>query len=160
MHRKAPSRSKEQTFPLNKEVSREVWLPRTLDQLSRHFLTQSKIREPFADTELTDNEEYWPNSFKFNPERWTTPETTRRLEKAYVPFSKGSRMCIGIKYVLWAHSSNSAANEEQSGLLWIICCSGELIQASACLVVKFISWEQERLICIFLGVLTIWKGMS
>lgn len=47
--------------------------------------------------EMHHNEDYWPNSFKFDPDRWTTPESARRLDKAYVPFSKGSRMCIGIK---------------------------------------------------------------
>jgi cytochrome P450 len=43
------------------------------------------------------DEDYWPGSFKFDPDRWTNPANAKHLEKAYVPFSKGSRMCIGIK---------------------------------------------------------------
>jgi len=45
----------------------------------------------------TPQEDYWPDSFKFDPDRWADPEKVRRLEKAYVPFGKGSRMCIGMK---------------------------------------------------------------
>jgi cytochrome P450 len=47
--------------------------------------------------EMHHNEEYWPDFFKFDPDRWTNPPNAKRLDKAYVPFSKGSRMCIGIK---------------------------------------------------------------
>ena len=47
--------------------------------------------------EMHHNEDYFPDSFKFDPDRWADAENAKRMEKAYVPFSKGSRMCIGIK---------------------------------------------------------------
>jgi len=67
-----------------------------------HFTNSTKELQVFVSMgtwEMHHNEDYWPDSFEFDPERWTDPEKARRLEKAYVPFSKGSRMCIGIKYV-------------------------------------------------------------
>ncbi|KAG0648396.1 Cytochrome P450 monooxygenase yanH [Hyphodiscus hymeniophilus] len=33
---------------------------------------------------------------KFDPTRWLDPKETRRIEKVFVPFSKGSRACAGI----------------------------------------------------------------
>ncbi|RFU78097.1 cytochrome p450 [Trichoderma arundinaceum] len=37
----------------------------------------------------------------FQPERWTDPENRKRVEKAYAPFSKGTRICLGM-HVAWA----------------------------------------------------------
>ncbi|KAJ5170027.1 uncharacterized protein N7500_002810 [Penicillium coprophilum] len=42
------------------------------------------------------NEEIFPNSQSFIPERWMDPDQRKSLEKYLVPFSKGSRQCIGI----------------------------------------------------------------
>lgn len=42
------------------------------------------------------NEAIFPNSQKFLPERWMDLEQRKNLEKYLVPFSKGSRQCIGI----------------------------------------------------------------
>jgi cytochrome P450 len=47
--------------------------------------------------ELHHNEEYFPNATKFDPERWFDPKNVRHMEKAYVPFGKGSRACVGMK---------------------------------------------------------------
>lgn len=45
-----------------------------------------------------------PNAFShphaFDPERWMDPAERRRLEKYMIPFSKGTRSCLGIKYVV------------------------------------------------------------
>lgn len=38
---------------------------------------------------------------EFLPERWLRPET-RDMERNFVPFAKGPRMCLGLKYVVAA----------------------------------------------------------
>ncbi|KAL3419946.1 hypothetical protein PVAG01_08445 [Phlyctema vagabunda] len=43
---------------------------------------------------LHHNEEIFPDSFTFNPSRWL--EDGDRLDQYFVPFSKGSRICVGI----------------------------------------------------------------
>jgi hypothetical protein len=45
------------------------------------------------------NETNFPDSYNFIPERWMNLETRKRLESYLVPFSKGSRQCVGQKYV-------------------------------------------------------------
>jgi cytochrome P450 len=47
---------------------------------------------------LHHDEKYFQNSQKFDPTRWLDPKEARRIEKAFVPFSKGSRACVGMKY--------------------------------------------------------------
>ncbi|KAJ6002330.1 cytochrome P450 [Penicillium canescens] len=42
------------------------------------------------------NEDIFPNSQSFVPERWMDPTQRKHLEKYLVAFSKGSRQCIGI----------------------------------------------------------------
>jgi hypothetical protein len=50
---------------------------------------------------LHHNPKYFPDPFKFNPERWITKDGKRNvlLEKYILSFSMGSRICLGIKYV-------------------------------------------------------------
>lgn len=45
------------------------------------------------------NETYFPDPTRFDPTRWLDPKEVRRIDKAFVPFGKGSRGCAGIKYV-------------------------------------------------------------
>ncbi|CAG8024629.1 unnamed protein product [Penicillium salamii] len=45
---------------------------------------------------LHHNEDIFPNAQSFIPERWMDPEQRKALEKYLVPFSKGSRQCVGI----------------------------------------------------------------
>jgi cytochrome P450 len=40
------------------------------------------------------NKEIFSHPFEFNPDRWLN--TTPDMKEAYMPFSRGSRMCIGI----------------------------------------------------------------
>ncbi|CZS93103.1 uncharacterized protein RCO7_07846 [Rhynchosporium graminicola] len=42
------------------------------------------------------DELYFLNALKFDPTRWLDPVEARRIDKAFVPFGKGSRGCIGI----------------------------------------------------------------
>jgi cytochrome P450 len=42
------------------------------------------------------NEEIFPDSGTFMPERWLRPDS-KELEKYLVAFSKGPRQCLGIK---------------------------------------------------------------
>jgi cytochrome P450 len=43
------------------------------------------------------NEDIFPDPFKVNPTRWLdTNGGTPEMKEAYVPFWRGSRMCIGI----------------------------------------------------------------
>ena len=45
------------------------------------------------------NEDIFPNPRQFVPERWIDPTERRRLEKYFQPFSRGTRNCLGLKYV-------------------------------------------------------------
>lgn len=49
---------------------------------------------------LHHNEKNFPDSHEYIPERWLDPEKRKHLEKYMVSFNKGSRQCIGMKYVL------------------------------------------------------------
>ncbi len=42
------------------------------------------------------NPDAFPDPETFNPERWTDAAAAKKLEKFLVPFSKGSRQCIGM----------------------------------------------------------------
>jgi cytochrome P450 len=41
------------------------------------------------------NEDIFPNPTEFQPERWINRPD---LDRYFVPFGKGSRQCLGIKY--------------------------------------------------------------
>lgn len=43
--------------------------------------------------------ELFPQPLKFLPERWLEGGVNEHSRKYVVPFSKGSRACIGIQYV-------------------------------------------------------------
>lgn len=42
------------------------------------------------------NQDYFPNPTTFNPERWCDIKEAQQMEKAFVPFGKGSRACVGM----------------------------------------------------------------
>ena len=47
------------------------------------------------------NKDVFPDPFKFDPTRWlTTNGGTPEMRDAYMPFSRGSRMCIGINLAM------------------------------------------------------------
>src|SRR5436190_22034470 len=44
------------------------------------------------------NADAFPNPFQFDPARWLEPEGgTPAMKEAWIPFSRGSRMCSGIQ---------------------------------------------------------------
>ncbi|ETS86904.1 hypothetical protein PFICI_00732 [Pestalotiopsis fici W106-1] len=47
------------------------------------------------------NKELYPEPLSFRPDRWMDLEARKRLEKTYAPFSKGTRMCLGL-HLAWA----------------------------------------------------------
>lgn len=46
---------------------------------------------------LHHDQDYFPNPFQFEPDRWADAKNAQTLEKAFVPFGKGSRACLGMK---------------------------------------------------------------
>jgi cytochrome P450 len=46
---------------------------------------------------LPQDETYCPDPLKFDPTRWMDPKEARRIDKAFVPFCKGTTGCAGIK---------------------------------------------------------------
>jgi cytochrome P450 len=50
-------------------------------------------------TFIHNNPVFFPNPFKFDPERWLKGPESKALDKWLVPFSTGPRQCLGIKYV-------------------------------------------------------------
>ncbi|XP_066257685.1 cytochrome P450 4C1-like [Euwallacea similis] len=51
---------------------------------------------------LHRNEKYYPDPYKFNPDRFLPEETAKRPPAAFIPFSYGPRNCIGMKYAMMA----------------------------------------------------------
>ncbi|OCK72811.1 cytochrome P450, partial [Lepidopterella palustris CBS 459.81] len=47
---------------------------------------------------LHQDETCFPNPTKFEPERWLDSDSDqlKRMEKAFVPFGKGTRGCVGM----------------------------------------------------------------
>lgn len=45
------------------------------------------------------DEKLYPDPLKFNPDRWMDVETRKKLDRTYAPFSRGTRICLGMQYV-------------------------------------------------------------
>ena len=43
------------------------------------------------------DESVYPDARNFEPERWMDKERMRRAEKTFAPFSRGTRMCLGMQ---------------------------------------------------------------
>ncbi|XP_050300138.1 cytochrome P450 4C1-like [Anthonomus grandis grandis] len=48
------------------------------------------------------NEKYWPDSLKFDPDRFLPEKAAKILPGCFIPFSYGPRNCIGMKYAMMA----------------------------------------------------------
>jgi cytochrome P450 len=42
------------------------------------------------------NEDLYPEPTRFIPDRWTDIEKRKKAEKTYAPFSRGTRICLGM----------------------------------------------------------------
>ncbi|KAI1397246.1 cytochrome P450 [Hypoxylon fuscum] len=49
------------------------------------------------------DETLYPAPLSFNPDRWMDPEARRKMDKTYAPFSRGTRICLGM-YLAWAET--------------------------------------------------------
>ncbi|XP_044729876.1 probable cytochrome P450 4aa1 [Chrysoperla carnea] len=47
---------------------------------------------------LHRNEKYWKNPLKFDPERFLSENAEKQHPYAFIPFSAGSRQCLGYRY--------------------------------------------------------------
>ncbi|KAK0712207.1 cytochrome P450 [Apiosordaria backusii] len=47
------------------------------------------------------DEKLYPHPQRFDPGRWAIPQTRKSSEKAYAPFSRGTRICLGM-HLAWA----------------------------------------------------------
>jgi cytochrome P450 family 6 len=41
---------------------------------------------------------YYPDPFKFDPERFSEEEKSKRPNGTYLPFGDGPRLCLGIRF--------------------------------------------------------------
>ncbi|KAK6346028.1 hypothetical protein TWF730_010362 [Orbilia blumenaviensis] len=82
-----PGRIARQT-PAEGAVCQERFLPgRTVVSMSSYLMHM--------------NPEIYPNPHKFDPERWMNSDPASLQERYFVPFSKGSRGCVGLN-LAWA----------------------------------------------------------
>lgn len=42
------------------------------------------------------DETLYPEPLSFNPDRWMDPEARKKVDKTYAPFSRGTRICLGM----------------------------------------------------------------
>ena len=45
---------------------------------------------------LHQDPKYFPDPVKFDPNRWLDPKEARQIDKAFVPFGKGTRGWVGM----------------------------------------------------------------
>ncbi|KAI1761930.1 cytochrome P450 [Hypoxylon sp. FL1150] len=50
---------------------------------------------------MHSDDSIYPDPHRFSPERWMDPDARRKLDKAFAPFSKGTRNCLGM-HLAWA----------------------------------------------------------
>ena len=46
------------------------------------------------------DERHWPDPERFDPERFTKAAKAARHPMAFIPFSGGPRMCLGLRFAL------------------------------------------------------------
>ncbi|XXH05544.1 hypothetical protein Hte_011974 [Hypoxylon texense] len=44
------------------------------------------------------DEALYPNPYRFGPEPWMRPDARKKAEKMFAPFSRGSRICLGMQF--------------------------------------------------------------
>lgn len=43
------------------------------------------------------DEKLYPDPMRFDPERWMEPDARKKADKTFAPFSKGTRICVGMQ---------------------------------------------------------------
>ena len=82
------------------------------------------------------NPDIFPKPTNFDPDRWLRPmsdEQKQQMQANWLPFNKGPRMCLGMKYASKSHNekyrSSFSSNCLEPNLLSIsICSSGSLLR--------------------------------
>ncbi|CAG9820625.1 unnamed protein product [Phaedon cochleariae] len=64
------------------------------------YIIPSGCSVVFGILRIQTDEKYWPNPFKFDPDRFLPDETAKRHPCTFVPFSYGPRNCIGPRYAM------------------------------------------------------------
>ncbi|KAE8327675.1 cytochrome P450 [Aspergillus sergii] len=82
--------------PLSTVLPREV--PSTGCVIGGHFLPKGTVVGFHLD-DINRNPKIFPEPNEFIPERWSGEEG-KKLQRWFVPFSKGSRRCIGMDFAL------------------------------------------------------------
>ena len=72
--------------------------------ISRSLANSNQTPISMSSLMMHHNEKIFPQSYKFLPERWSERDDGgKSLERYMVSFSKGSRQCIGMGYVILPH---------------------------------------------------------
>jgi hypothetical protein len=70
-----------------------------------------------SSTFLHNDPSFFPDPFKFDPERWLKGAESKALEKWLVPFSTGPRQCLGVKCVFLSSRKEDMVDECHHGSL-------------------------------------------
>ncbi|XP_050452051.1 cytochrome P450 4C1-like isoform X2 [Cataglyphis hispanica] len=86
-------------FPVGPLIAREL-----TEDINIRYQTREIILPKDADVVIQimtaqRNKKYWPNPLVFDPDRFL-PENIRKSDSFYMPFSLGSRNCMGEKYAM------------------------------------------------------------
>uniref|UniRef100_UPI003B75C387 cytochrome P450 4C1-like n=1 Tax=Chrysoperla carnea TaxID=189513 RepID=UPI003B75C387 len=76
---------------------------RTLDEdivLKKNFTIPTGVYMGIMIYDLHRNPKYWPDPHKFDPDRFLPDNCANRHPFAYIPFSAGSRNCIGQRFAM------------------------------------------------------------
>lgn len=68
------------------------------DLLYRDWQVPAGTPVGMTTTLMHTDERLYPDPYSFQPERWIQASECKNAEHAYAPFSRGTRMCVGMQY--------------------------------------------------------------